>query len=110
MLMLSGKLRKGGEMFWVISKARYEREKANLERRLAESDARSTCIAAVAFQLLQGATDQQREIVLAGLRQQVAERMDRRKHRDVPDEYLPVYRNELSRAMQLFLKNITDPT
>jgi hypothetical protein len=90
-------------MDWFGNKKRAEKQKV-LEKRLAELDARAVCANALAYCLLGAATIEQREVILSDLQKFVATKGGNPSPYDIPAEYHQAYRDELSRALQIYLK------
>ena len=72
------------------------------QTRLAEFDARITCIGAVAFGVLQHLSEEQRNSILAAAKVIVGQHIGERSPKSVPEAYHSTYRNELNRTFQVF--------
>jgi hypothetical protein len=78
-------------------------ERRHLEERLAELEAKTLCCADIAFLLLRAAPDEQREWIINMLKEIIGKHIGERGPETVPQEYHQVYRNELSRTLQIFV-------
>jgi hypothetical protein len=94
--------------FWGNSKKDNARENA-LHTRLAEMDARITCVSALAFGILKQLPDDQRRLLISGVKGIVGNHIAERSPQYITEAYRSAYRNELSQGFQIFIQMADDP-